>query len=128
MTEEQQQTIDEAQKVEEKATKKKAQKEFDQAVAAHKQRVRDFKNSKIQVDRVIDEAADLSCGQTVQTDLVKGLRISSLVERFKFEKHAEAVEKAQATYIGSLKQMSKMIDKKLSDAEMNPPEAAEFGL
>lgn len=124
----QQQTLNEAQEVEDKAAKKKAQKEFDQAVADHKRKIKDYKNDKIQVDRVIDEVSDLNTGQMVQTDLVKKLRVQILIERVDFEKDAKKVEKSQHTYIGGLKSVSKMIDKKLADFELNGPEPADFGL
>lgn len=102
------------------------QKEYDDALIRHKANLKDLANCLIALDSDIETATGFSGMQMGLTDQIKGYRrIEPLLERVKFEKVAETVEKSQGLYIGVLKQAHKLVANRIVTLEMNPPEPPE---
>jgi len=115
-------TFQETEKIERKQAYEKACEDHEESKRRHIQRIVDFKNHILMTEAAIEEATELSGDFMKLTDRVKATRIGTPLDKVEYDKAAHDVDKANALYLGRLKQIKQITHDKPGIYRANPPE------
>jgi len=110
-------TFQETEKIERKQAYEKACEDHEESKRRHIQRIVDFKNHILMIEAAIEEATELSGDFMKLTDRVKATRIGTPLDKVEYDKAAHDVDKANALYLGRLKQIKQILTTNLEYTE-----------
>lgn len=117
-----QQKLAEATRLEDEENLKKAEENYEDNLTRHQETLKDLGDQIVQTSTAIEDATNIWGDHSKLAERLNSFGFGTTLERVKFEKKTEDVDKTMGSYIGALKQVKKILEQRLDYVHLNPPE------